>query len=144
MSERWIALLAAGIGVVGGVGGAAIGGSIANQGQRERSQTEREAQIQDLLVDTYSSYIRTAGGAYFALAGNPGLSDAKKSQLIGAVEGGQAEVVFITASDDVAQTSDRIEELLTELANGTPVRRDTYRDARNDFITAAEQSIEEP
>ena len=144
MSERWIALLAAIIGVVGGVGRAAIGGSIANEGQRERSQTERDAEIQDLLVDTYSSYMRTAGGAYFALAGNPALSDAKKSRLIGAVEGGQAEVVFITASDDVVRTSDRIEKLRTDLASGTPVSPKTYRDARDAFLTAAAQSVEGP
>jgi hypothetical protein len=102
----------------------------------------RDAEIQDLLVDTYSSHMRTAGGAYFALAGSPALSDAKKSRLIGAVEGGQAQVVFVTASDDVVRTSDRIEMLLTDLASGTPVSPETYRDARNAFLTAAEQSVE--
>jgi hypothetical protein len=111
--------LAALVGLIGGLGGAAIGGAIANEGQEQRAMDQREAQLQDLAIETYSSYVRIAGTAYIRLAGDVSTSEAQKAGLIGVVEGGQAEVAFLTADPEVVTTADRLEQLLAGLAPST-------------------------
>jgi hypothetical protein len=58
MSERWIPVLSAVVGVLGGLGGALIGGFVANQGQEQRFDDERAAHIQDVRRDRYVNYVR--------------------------------------------------------------------------------------
>jgi hypothetical protein len=60
VNERWIPILAGVIGVVGGVGGAVVGGVIANEGQEEQFEKDRAAEIQDLREQTYVKFV---GGA---------------------------------------------------------------------------------
>ena len=55
MSDRWIPVLAAVVGVIGGIGGAYIGGAVANEGQETRFERERAAALQDLRMDTYGT-----------------------------------------------------------------------------------------
>jgi hypothetical protein len=136
--------LAALVGLIGGLGGAAIGGAIANEGQEQRAMDQREAQLQDLAIETYSSYVRIAGTAYIRLAGDVSTSEAQKAGLIGVVEGGQAEVAFLTADPEVVTTADRLEQLLAGLADGQPVDDQAYRAVRDEFIQAAENSIGSP
>jgi hypothetical protein len=57
MSERWIPILAAVVGVLGGMGGAFIGGYVANEGQQERFDSERKAQVADSRLETYGNYL---------------------------------------------------------------------------------------
>src|SRR5215218_1396303 len=57
MSERWIPVLSAVVGVIGGLGGAVIGGYVANAGQEQRFDDERAAHIQDLRRDRYVNYV---------------------------------------------------------------------------------------
>jgi hypothetical protein len=58
MSERWIPVLSAVVGVIGGLGGAVIGGYVANEGQEQRFHDERAAHVQDLRRDRYVNYVR--------------------------------------------------------------------------------------
>ena len=88
MDARWIPVLAAALGVLGGVGGAAIGGSIANEGQQQRFEGERLHQLQDLLIDTYSRYVRTAASAYVEFQGE--VSEAERISLFAEVGPDQA------------------------------------------------------
>ena len=60
MDSRWMPLFAAAVGVVGGVGGAYIGGVVANEGQEQQSQSQRAAAIQDLRRDAYENFLGTA------------------------------------------------------------------------------------
>jgi hypothetical protein len=60
MDARWIPVFAAGLGVVGGVGGALAGGSLANEGQQRRFERERADAKQDALRETYGNYLATA------------------------------------------------------------------------------------
>jgi hypothetical protein len=60
MDSRWMPLFAAAVGDVGGVGGAYIGGVVANEGQEQQSQSERAAAIQDLRRDAYGEFLGTA------------------------------------------------------------------------------------
>jgi len=46
------------VGVIGGLGGAVIGGYVANEGQEQRFHDERTAHIQDLRRDRYVNYVR--------------------------------------------------------------------------------------
>ena len=60
MNERWIPILAGVIGVVGGVGGAVVGGVIANEGQEKQFEKDRAAQLQDLREQTYVKFVGAA------------------------------------------------------------------------------------
>jgi hypothetical protein len=44
MSDRWVPIVAAVVGVIGGMGGAYIGGSVANEGQRQRFEEQQVAE----------------------------------------------------------------------------------------------------
>jgi hypothetical protein len=56
MDAKWIPVLAAGLGVLGGVCGALVGGFVANSGRAQEVESEREAQREDRLLATYSEY----------------------------------------------------------------------------------------
>ena len=60
MDARWMPILAAAIGVLGGVGGALVGGFAANEGQEKGFERERAAAIQDLRIEEYGTFIGTA------------------------------------------------------------------------------------
>jgi len=60
MDARWMPLFAAAVGVLGGVGGAYIGGVVANEGQERQSQKERTAAMQDLRRDAYGDFLGMA------------------------------------------------------------------------------------
>lgn len=62
LSDRWIPVLAATLGVVGGMGGALVGGHIANQGQEQQFRDERIAARHDLRQDSYANYLQAAFG----------------------------------------------------------------------------------
>jgi hypothetical protein len=135
VSERWIPILAAIVGLLGGIGGAAIGGSIANEGQKDRFKDERKAELNGLLIDTYSTYLRTAASAYAALNLEE-VSGAGRNRVQGDLEGGTGEVRFVTASDQVAHAADRLEQAVVDGENF-----DTYRRARDRFIRLAERTL---
>jgi hypothetical protein len=60
MTEHWVPVVAAILGLLGGMGGAAVGGYIANQGEQQRFERERAAQIRDLRLDAYVTLLRAA------------------------------------------------------------------------------------
>jgi hypothetical protein len=135
VSERWIPILSAIVGLVGGIGGAAIGGQIANEGQAQLRQDERTAELNNLLIDTYSRYLRTAASAQIAHTGGE-LSQAEANRIGGELEAGAAEVSLVTNSDQVEDAADRLEEaVIAQVGMGG------YRRARDRFIEAADASF---
>jgi hypothetical protein len=60
MSEHWVTVVAAVLGLLGGMAGAAVGGYIANRGEQQRFEHERAAEIRDLRLDTYVMLLRAA------------------------------------------------------------------------------------
>lgn len=48
-------LFAAALGVLGGVGGALVGGYLANQGAEQRFEQERAAQVEDQRIEAYET-----------------------------------------------------------------------------------------
>jgi hypothetical protein len=60
MGDRWLAVLAAVLGLLGGMGGAAVGGYVANEGQDRRLEHEELARVRDLRIATYTKFLRAA------------------------------------------------------------------------------------
>ena len=137
MSERWIPILAAILGLAGGLGGAAIGGSIANEGQENQFRNQRIADLNNLLNETYSRYLRTAASAYVSRTSS-GVSEKDLLRIQGDVEGGAAEVVLLVNVPRVEKTAQRLEEAVVD-----GVAFADYRKARDAFIDAADASFAE-
>jgi hypothetical protein len=137
VSERWIPILAAIVGLVGGLGGAAIGGSIANEGQETQFRNQRIADLNNLLHETYSRYLRTAADAYVSRTSG-GVSKKDLIRIQGDVEGGAAEVVLLVNVARVETTAQRLEEAVVDGVDFA-----TYRKARDAFIAAADASFAE-
>jgi hypothetical protein len=62
MSERWIPVVAAVVGVLGGMGGAYVGGYVANEGQKQRFEEQQVAQRLELRRETFAAYLRAVQG----------------------------------------------------------------------------------
>ena len=62
LPDRWIPVVAATVGVLGGMGGALVGGYISIQGQEDRAQDEREAVQREVRRETYATYIQAVEG----------------------------------------------------------------------------------
>jgi hypothetical protein len=78
-------LLAAGLGVVGGIAGAFIGGSLANEGQERRLKSERSDAAQALRRETYAEFIGSADEVALALqASSPDQIVSAFGRLLGA------------------------------------------------------------
>jgi CHASE1-domain containing sensor protein len=58
VSDRWIPVLAAAVGVISGLGGALIGGYISKETQQQQFENERQAALVDMRREVYSTYIQ--------------------------------------------------------------------------------------
>lgn len=58
--DRWIPVVAAAVGVLGGMGGALIGGFVANQSQEDRLQAEQQAETRNVRRETYGTFLQAA------------------------------------------------------------------------------------
>jgi len=135
MSEqRWIPIVAAVVGLLGGIGGAAIGGSIANKGQKQRFKDERRAELNNLLIETYSRYLTTTARTHaVALLGD--VSPADERRLVGDVLSAEAEVRFVTDDGRVEAAAAQLKITVLE------PRLKEYENRRDAFIDAAERSL---
>jgi hypothetical protein len=79
MDARWTPILAAAIGVLGGVGGALVGGFAANEGQEKGFERERAAAIQDLRIKEYGTFIGTADEVALTLFANAPVDEIRQT-----------------------------------------------------------------
>src|SRR2546430_17053012 len=70
MLDRWIPLVAAVLGLAGGMGGAYVGGAVANHGEGQRLRDERASQVEDRRRNTYATYLMELEKHFF-LGGTP-------------------------------------------------------------------------
>ena len=136
MSERWIPIMAAVVGLLGGIGGAAIGGSIANEGQDKRLKNERVAERNNLLLETYRRYLQTAATAYVTIGNLGNDRTMEKVKVASEVFGGEAEVRLVTDEE-------KVEDAAADL-NQTVVKNRSqraYETDRDRFIEAAGRSL---
>jgi hypothetical protein len=142
MDARWIPVLAAVVGVLGGVGGALIGGYVANQGQQQRFKSERAAAIQDLRIDTYGALLGTSQEVTIVF--EPGVPDAEKREALVRLFAAEARVALVAETPAVADAARAVREALTAPAS-TPIQKqiDDYVQAANKFLSVARQEIAE-
>jgi hypothetical protein len=72
-------ILAAAIGVLGGVGGALVGGCAANTGQKKGFERERAAAIQDLRIEEYGTFVGTADEVSLTLSSSAPLDEIRQT-----------------------------------------------------------------
>jgi hypothetical protein len=136
-------VFAALVGVLGGVGGAIAGGSLANRGQEERFLSERQAAIQDLRLDKYGTLVGAADVllTQFLIVDEYKISKDAKNKLIAPQ---LLDLQSATATVDLlADTAVRsaADELTTALVNGTITNEQMYDRLRQDFIQEAQVEI---
>jgi hypothetical protein len=136
MDARWVPVLAAFVGLIGGLGGAYIGGSVANKGQHQQFKDERKAATADLRRATYANYLQVADTLAVRLEirreiGQGALPPEKVVPLIRAA----AAVALSTDKEQVRAAAD---EMTRALAGGkTP----DYSTPRDRFVSLATQEI---
>jgi hypothetical protein len=130
---RWLPALAAALGLVGGIGGAYIGGLVANEGQETQFRNQRVAQIQDLLVGTYGRYLRTAEkvAANYTTLKEVRAEDEKAADFA-AFAAAEAELHLVASRDLLAAAEAVRKSLRSQRA---------YRTARDAFAVRANNVI---
>jgi hypothetical protein len=127
MADRWLPVLAAVLGLLGGIGGAAVGGYVANKGQEQQFEEERAARIRDVRLQTYVSFLRAAENEH---------SNAREVSD-GVVRTAEAEVALVARSTALRGAAAR----LTDAALFYSVERQ-FTEARDSFIELAHSEIE--
>ena len=149
MDAKWIPILAAGLGVLGGIGGAIVGGSLANAAQENQLESEQEAAISDLRRATHARYLGAADACFIAqgVAKDIVIEDGVPTQneevaAVGFLRpqllelfGTQGAVALLTNSD-VAAAADK----LTDELEDPDLNR--YDALRSEFIRLAREEIE--
>ena len=129
--------MAAVVGVLGGLGGAFVGGSVANQGQEERFESEREAARHDLRQDAYANYLQAAYGLLLKLqlkADGVAVNEAELFDRLDATVAAQATVSLLANPE----FQDLTDDLTNALARD---EQDTSIELLLKFIDLAKKDI---
>ena len=127
MSERWIPVVAAIVGVLGGMGGAFIGGYVANKGEQQRFNEEQIAQTKNFRRDTFVKFLSAAERLRF--------EGGTEEKLLAAEE----QVSLLSPSNEVRKAAQEVSQaarVSTRGANDTK-----YRRTRDRFIELAQGAI---
>jgi hypothetical protein len=122
MFDRWIPAVAAFLGVVGGMGGAFVGGAVANEGQQQRFENERVERMAELRRVTYVTFIEELEHHFFQ-GGTPDKARAAQA------------AVLLVSSASIRQAS----SAATDAATGDDLSR--YTNARDQFIDLAQREL---
>jgi hypothetical protein len=137
VSDRWVPVLAAVVGVLGGMGGAFVGGSVANQGQEQRFESEREAARQDVREDTYGAYLQAATGLLLKLQlkadGEP-VEDEVLFDLLDTLVAAQAPVLLLADRELQDVSSEVISALAREDLETSVASLDMFIDLAQEDI----------
>ena len=123
-------LLAAGLGVLGGITGAFIGGTLANEGAENRFESERAGAEQDLRRDAYGTYVGTAQELWAEFLANEG-TDASEDKINAAAVRlfvAQARVRLVAKDDEVEDAAQALRAILVD--GEPPDYKDTPSDHR--------------
>lgn len=122
-------LLAAGLGVLGGITGAFIGGYLANEGAESRFKSERAGAEQDLRRDTYGTYLGTSQelwAEYLRDDGSEAAQDAIEAAGVRLFVA-QARVRLVAKNDEVEDAAQRLREILVDTEG------EDYGDTESEF-----------
>jgi hypothetical protein len=159
-------IVAAGVGVLGGIGGAFIGGYLANEGAERRFEKERAAAEQDLRREAYGTYLGTAQEVWatwlahaeeFQAADESDASDAERDAAADAKAAlnaagvrlfvAQARVRLVAKKDEVEVAAVRLRQVLVdgEEPDYSPdewqEQTDDLEEATKAFLAAAQEDI---
>jgi adenylosuccinate lyase len=129
MAERWLPVLAAVLGLLGGIGGAAVGGYVANKGQEQQFEEERAARIRDERLDTYVRFLRAAE--------NERIHPAETSDDV--INTASAEVALVARSAALREAAERLTASLESAVTGSESQ---ITEARERFVDLAHSEIE--
>ena len=126
MPEHWVSVAAAVLGLLGGMGGAAVGGYIANRGEQQRFAHERAAEIRDLRLDTYVTFLRAAEREH---------SQYQTADRV--VRTAEAEVALVAPTVAIREAASRLAANALEATS-----EQDYTRLRDEFIELAQAEIE--
>jgi hypothetical protein len=132
MSERWIPLLAAVVGLAGGTVGAYVGGSVANEGQQQRFENEQTAETRNLRLEAYAGLLEACESAYFIDG------EATIEERVADLRTAQARATLVTSSTEVREAARQLGP--DEGACGTG-KRIVLNSAEDSFIEAAQSEV---
>jgi hypothetical protein len=98
MPERWMPLLAATVGLLGGVGGAYIGGVVAIKEQQERFENEQRTETRNLRINAYVDLLKACETTFYI---DESLSKTQTNQRVGDLRAAQARASLMTSSNEV-------------------------------------------
>jgi hypothetical protein len=138
-TTRWVPFLAGALGLLGGIGGAYIGGKVANEGQQKQFENQREAQLQDLLIAKYGKYLAAAQVMVqdFDLP-NEARAEAKKAADVVQFSAAEAEV-HLVASRELWATATAVREAFE--TDDPTLGKARLKTAQKAFIERAQQDI---
>lgn len=142
MSERWIPIVAAVVGVLGGMGGAFIGGYVANEGQQQRFKEERKSQLEDLRRETYVRYLRNVDAVVeltFLEKTKPSEREIANTQF--EARSARDQVLLVSSKPLRNATVRLMKSLEGDEQLSDEENFGNYEDARERFIVAAESEI---
>jgi hypothetical protein len=128
MSDRWVPIVAAVVGVIGGMGGAYIGGSVANEGQRQRFEEQQAAERQELRRSTFAEYLKAVQGII--------TGSAHRETLLTP----EAKVEIVARNRDVGEAALDVAESVGVYMRNRKVKRD-FLETRSQFIKAAKADL---
>jgi hypothetical protein len=108
LSDRWIPLLAAVLGVLGGVAGAAVGGYVANEGQEQQFEHERAMELRDQRTATYVKFVEAVEAEHFEA---PETADR-------AIRTAEAEVALVAFRPAIRQAASELTDYVLEGLSG--------------------------
>jgi hypothetical protein len=155
MDVRWMPVLAAAIGVLGGVGGALVGSFAANEGQEAGFKRERAAAERDLRREAYGTYVGTAQEVWATYLANVDElqgdeSAAAKDKIDAAAVRlfvAEAHVRLVAENDEVEVAAGRLREVLVDgdgedYSDGEE-QEAALEEATKDFLAVAKEDTEE-
>ena len=151
MDAKWMPVFAAAVGVLGGLGGALVGGSLANATEQERLDTERRDAREDLFRATHGEFLAAADAFYLSLllahsvynVDDEAITDAENLQITDAIRPEAREfyragaAIELLVNSEVAAAADKLEDEFED------PDEETYDALRKNFIRLAKKEIQE-
>jgi hypothetical protein len=139
MDARWMPLLAAGLGVLGGIGGAFIGGNLANEGAERRFESERAAAIQDVRRDAYANFLGSA--EEFALTYGTRTTEEERKAAATRFIVARARAILVAGDvPAVVEAAEAVSATLI-LPSSSTYDEEAYEDAAKSFFQVARDDI---
>lgn len=144
MDARWMPMLAAGLGVLGGIGGTLVGGYVANQGQEKRLDQERAAAIADLRIAAYGDYLGAAQEVVATALARRSQADVNAAYIRLSIA--EARVVLVAQDDKVSEAAETLRLAVTaddQLSPEEQATIDAYNEAADQFLDVARLEVGE-